>query len=507
MRSRVSCFTKPEWLITRDTVFLETPASPKHVGALQVFKLPGRAPKHYLRDLVAAYRQAPVAPPFNYRPQFPRTGMPYWEPVQDQDMDFHVRHSALPAPGSDEQLQETVARLHAGALERDRPVWFCQIIEGLSGGRFAIYTKIHHACIDGVSAIQRLSASLATEASNKTVLPIWSHETHHVADGKTGSQRGAWAALNRGSKQALAQARAVQEIYGGFVKMGLQVLKLHENKAQLPFAAPRTRMNESIRHSSREVAMCSVPLNRARSIATAAGGKLNDVVLTLVDAALQDYLAEQGDVPQAPLVALCPISIREQGDDSASTKVASMLVRLGDPDADLKQRLQQISASATASKNEARAMSKEGLMDFALVLAGLGEFLELTGLERTVTPSYNVLVSNIPGPGAKALYLNGARMLGCYPVSTLLPGANLNVTVVTLGNSIDFGLLADKDAMPGIGLLARRIEARFEDLERAMQLRDTKRKPASKLAKAKSSTKAKTKKTISKPAKAAKRKP
>ncbi len=489
---------------------METPASPKHVGAVQVFKLPGRAPKHYLRDLVAAFRAAPVAPPFNYRPHFPRTGMPYWEPVADQDMAFHVRHSALPAPGNDEQLQETVARLHAGPLERDRPVWFCQVIEGLSGGRFAIYTKIHHACIDGVSAIQRLSASLATGAADSTVLPIWSHESRHAGKGGRAPQ-GALAALNRSGKQALAQAKAVQEIYGGFVKMGLQILKLHENQAQLPFNAPRTRMNESLRHSSREVAMCSVPLDRAKALAATAGGKLNDVVLALVDAALGDYLAEHGDAPQSPLVALCPISIREKDDDSASTKVASMLVRLGEPGAGAAQRLGQIIESATASKEEARRMSKEGLMDFALVLAGLGEFLVLTGLERTITPSYNVLVSNVPGPGAKALYLNGARMLGCYPVSTLLPGANLNVTVVTLGNAIDFGLLADKDAMPGIALLARRIVARFEELERVLKLgkaieKSPKKKGKKAKTRAENTKKTKTKKSVSKPSRPAKRK-
>lgn len=467
---------------------METPASPKHVGALQIFKLPSRASKHYLRDLVEAYRQAPVAPPFNYQPHFPRTGMPHWEVVQDQDMEFHVRHSALPAPGDDRQLLETVAGLHAGLLDRDRPLWFCEIIEGLSGGRFAIYTKIHHACIDGVSAIQRMTASLATRASSKTVLPIWSHETHHHSD--HGDHRGgALAAINRGGHQALAQARAIQEIYGGFVKMGLQILKLHKNKAQLPFGAPRTRMNESINHASREVAMCSVPLGRARAIAAATGGKLNDVVLALVDAALRDYLAEHGDIAPEPLVALCPISIREKGDDSASTKVASMLVRLGEPGASLPQRLQQVIDAATASKEEARAMSREGLMDFALVLAGLGEFLEVSGLERSVTPSYNVLVSNIPGPGTKALYLNGAAMMGCFPISTLLPGANLNVTVVTLGNAIDFGLLADKHAMPGIQRLAECIETRFTELEQQLKIAE----PTDKKAK-------------NKPAKAAKRK-
>ncbi len=447
---------------------MESPASPKHVGALQIFKLPSRASKHYLRDLVAAYRTAPVAPPFNYRPHFPRTGMPHWQVVQDQDMEFHVRHSALPAPGSDEQLLDTVADLHAGVLDRDRPVWFCEIIEGLSGGRFAIYTKIHHACIDGVSAIQRMTASLATRAASKAVLPIWSHETHHHNDNEH-HRGGALAALNRGGHQAMAQAVAVQEIYSGFIKMGLQMLKLHENKAQLPFGAPRTRMNRSISHASREVAICSVPLDRARAIGSATGGKLNDVVLALVDAALHDYLARQGEKSAVPLVALCPISIREKGDDSATTKVASMLVRLGEPGAEMEQRLAQVIESATASKDEARAMSREGLMDFALVLAGLGEFLELTGLERSVAPSYNVLVSNIPGPGAKALYLNGSQMLGCYPISTLLPGANLNVTVVTLGNAIDFGLLADKHAMPDIEQIAEFIETRFAELERQLK--------------------------------------
>ena len=126
----------------------ETAQSPKHVGAVQVFELPANAPDSYLVDLVSAFKQAPVAPPFNNRPHFPRFGMPQWREDEDLEIDYHVRHSALPKPGSTQQLMDVVQRLHATLLDRRRPGWICQVIEGLEGNRFAIYSKIHHAYID-----------------------------------------------------------------------------------------------------------------------------------------------------------------------------------------------------------------------------------------------------------------------------------------------------------------------------------------------------------------------
>ena len=148
----------------------ESPQSPKHVGALQVFEMPANAPANYLLDLVESFRKAPVSPPFNYHPHFPRLAMPEWREDDDMEMTYHVRHSALPGPGSIAQLMEVVQRLHAPLLDRRRPCWICQVIEGLEDNRFAIYTKIHHSYIDGMSGVKRLYAALSG-SPQETVRP------------------------------------------------------------------------------------------------------------------------------------------------------------------------------------------------------------------------------------------------------------------------------------------------------------------------------------------------
>jgi WS/DGAT/MGAT family acyltransferase len=267
-------------------------------------------------------------------------------------------------------------------------------------------------------------------------------------------------------RMALAQSKAITELYGVFARLGLQALKLRESDVQMPFAAPRTLTNRPVKWDTRSVAVCTLPLDRVHAIGENAGGKVNDVVLTLVDAALRDYLADSAEDVHESLVALCPMSVREKGDDTATTQVATVLVRLGAPRATIRERLEQVIASSRAAKEEAHSISRDALMDFVLVFAGIAEVLTRSGLDQSVRPSCNVLVSNVPGPGNEALYMGGSRLLASYPISTLAPGVNLNATVLSHGNSLDFGLLGDKHAMPDIERVARRMEHHFAVLER-----------------------------------------
>ena len=440
----------------------ETAQSPKHVGAVQIFKLPARAPKTYMRDLVEAFKAAPVVSPFDFRPHFPRTGMPEWVVDDDLDIDYHVRHSALPQPGTDEQLMEVLQRLHCGLLSRDRPGWICQIIEGLKGGRFAIYSKIHHAYIDGMSGVKRMYGSLSPSATEQRIVPSWSYvpEKKRRAAGATHSAK-------RGRKNtgaALAQARAMTELYASFARMSLEFLNLRESKAQSMFQAPRTRMNARVEYDTRSIATCSLPLDSARTVAARYGGKVNDVVLAVVDAALHDYLEAHAENTDSPLVALCPMSIRLEGDEAAKTQATALHIRLGTPGASIHQRLQQVIESSIATKKKAGAMSREALMDLAMVMVGALEMVDRAGLGRFFSPSYNVLVSNVPGPSEDVLYLRGARHLASYPISAFLPGGNLNVTVLSHGNKLDFGLVADKHALPDLAIVADRMEKRFAEL-------------------------------------------
>lgn len=483
---------------------METPENPKHVGAVQLFELPRNAPRDYLINLAQMIKQAPVVPPFNYRPHFPRTGMPEWRVDKDLDIDYHVRHSALPKPGTMAQLMTVVERLHGSVLDQKRPGWIFQLIEGIEGNRFALYSKIHHAYIDGMSGVKRMYGSLSTSAEDTAFSPTWSISTEAKSSGRSRSGNQVAKRVSATGRAAMAQAKAVTELYESFAKMGLQMLKLRQNKAQIPFMAPRTLMNRQVKWDTRSVAVCSLPLDRVKAVSSKMGGKVNDVVLTLVDAALQEYLDKHGEKLDEPLVALCPMSLREAGDDTANTQIATVHVRLGRPKAKIHERLAQVIEASSDAKQEARSMSRAALMDFVLILAGAMEMLSRSGLDQAVSPSYNVLVSNVPGPGEEAMYMAGSRLLATYPISTLTPGVNLNATVLSHGNSLDFGLLADKHAMPDLATVTKRIEDHFAKLERAVigarrksSSKSTKKRTEKKKRKAiKSKSKAK---TVSKP--------
>jgi len=441
----------------------ETAQSPKHVGAVQVFELPPNAPDTYLVDLVHAFKQAPVAPPFNNRPHFPRFGMPQWREDTDLEIDYHVRHSALPKPGSTQQLMDVVQRLHATLLDRRRPGWICQVIEGLEGNRFAIYSKIHHAYIDGKSGTQRMYGSLSTSPANKTIIPSWSFQPQRVSGEKSRS-----TARSTAGEKLGRQVKGVIGAYEFLSRMGMQWLQLRDSKAQIPFTATRTRMNRSIEWDTRSAAICTLPLDKVKAVGKARGCTVNEVVLAVIGAALHDYLEEHRENTRAPLVALCPMSIRAEGDDSAKTQVSAVHVRLGEPNAAISERLDQVIESSHASKDAVRGLSNEAMIDYGVIIFALWEMLSRTGLDQVIKPSYNVLVSNVPGPGEKDLYLNGSRMLASYPISTLLPGVNLNATLLSHGNSLDFGLLGDMHALPDLEIVVQQMVLRFEELQRVV---------------------------------------
>jgi len=479
----------------------ESPQSPKHVGAVQIFELPPNAPSSYLRDLVAAFKAAPVVAPFNQHPHFPRLGMPQWRVDDELEIDYHVRHSALPKPGNTGQLMQVVQRLHGSLLDRRRPGWICQIIEGLEDNRFAIYSKIHHAYIDGMSGVKRMYGSLSTSASDKTITPSWSFDPKKASAEKAVARK---KASQHATKSGIVgQAEAFVEASGFLAQMGMQWLKLRDSKAQIPFTATRTRMNRPIEWDTRSTAVCSLPLDKIKTVGKQHNCTVNEIVLTVIGAALHDYLEEHRENTRSPLVALCPMSIRAEGDASAKTQVSAVHVRLGDPGASILQRLDQVIDSSTASKDAVAGLSSDAMIDYGVIIFGLWELLSRTKLDQIITPSYNVLVSNVPGPGDKDLYLCGSRMVASYPISTLLPGVNLNATVLSHGNSLDFGLLGDMHALPDLEIVVQRMMVRFTELQQAVlgrqggpaggKARTQSKKKTGAKTKAKTKTKTKTK--------------
>jgi diacylglycerol O-acyltransferase / wax synthase len=439
---------------------LESPQSPKHVAAVQVFKKPKNAPDTYLRDLVAAFKAAPVVAPFNYYPHFPRMGMPEWRVQEDMDMDYHVRHSAVPGPGSDEQLMEVIQRLHAGMLDRRRPGWICQVIEGLENDRFAVYSKIHHAYIDGMTGVKRMYGALSTSSRTRKIVPPWSYEL----------ERPSSAGKRRDSdplKPILKRLRGLGEVTGLLSDMGLQWLNVREGKAQIPYSATPTLLNKPLEWETRSTAVCTLPLDRVKAIGKERGCTVNEVVLAIIDAALHDYLQRLGESTGDPLIALCPMSVRSNKSTSkASSQLGAVHVKMGGPDMSVEERLQQVMESSHHAKEQVSGMSSEGMVDFVTLFLGSMELLNKTKLDRLIAPSCNVLVSNVPGPKGDNLYLRGSKLEASYPLSALLPGLNLNTTLVSHGNSLDFGLLGDRHSLPDLGLVAERMEHHFKLLDK-----------------------------------------
>ena len=373
----------------------ESPQSPKHVGAVQIFELPKNAPRDYLQKLVASFKAQPVIAPFSYTPYFPRFGMPQWRDSEEIEIDYHIRHSALPQPGSDEQLMEVIERLHSSLLDRRRPCWMCQMIEGLEGNRFAIYSKIHHAYIDGMMGVKRMYGTLSNSPKSRDIITTWSFDPDASKTAK--KKKPATSRKN----PLMEQSRGLFEAYQFLTKMALQWMKLRESDMQVPFSAKRTRMNIPIKWDTRSTAICTLPLDRIKAIGKARDCTVNEVVLALVGAALDEYLTDRGEPLKAPLVALCPMSLRSESDGSARTQVSAVHVSLGDPGVNLSRRLRQVVESSNASKKEVSSLSATAMMDYGVIVFALWELLERSKLDQFLAPSYNVLVSNVPGPATR----------------------------------------------------------------------------------------------------------
>jgi WS/DGAT/MGAT family acyltransferase len=443
---------------------METHDNPKHVACVQIFQMPADVGDTYLVDLADKLRKIPAQEPFNFKPVFPRAGMPQWHSVENMEMAYHLRHSALPKPGTMKQLITVVQRLHVGILDRERPGWICQIIEGLEGNRFAIYFKIHHAYIDGMSAVRRIYGAFSLDPGNQEPGSFWGYQSSTSAGGK--NRKRTAGQLRELGKAARTQVRAISQLNKQILNVGMELANLRKHTGHIPFRAPRTKINDPVDTDFRSMGITSMPLDQLKQIGQLAGCTLNDVVLAIVDAALHDYLARHNDDPGQPLVAMCPMALRDASDDAANTQVATLLVELGQPGAGLRERLDQVARSARGAKDDAREVSKEGLIDFVLFFGGTMELLQRTGLDRVLPQTYNVLVSNVPGPGTEDMYLMGSRLEAIYPLTTLTPGNNLNITVLSHGNSLDFGLLAARGTLPDIDYLVGRLNEQFAALAR-----------------------------------------
>lgn len=470
-----------------DAAFLamETSSVYGHVGSVCVLD-PSTSPEpltlERLQGLISS--RLHLVPPFRRRLAEVPFGFdqPYWIEDPAFDIEFHVRELALPAPGDDKQLAEQAARLHARQLDRRRPLWELYLISGLSGGRMAIYTKVHHAAIDGVSGNDILAAvlDLTPEGRDLGEVPAWQGDK--VPGPVPLLARSALSLAAQPVRAAKLTAQLARSLPGLAVSPARPKLPVVERflpprrgasaiLSQTGLRAPRTPFNRPV-GPHRRWAFCTVPIKDVKDIKNAAGATVNDVVMALCAGALRRWLLDHDALPDGPLVAAVPVSVRTEeqrgkGGNRVSTMTAPLPTHLSEPD----ERLAHCHEAMRAAKEQHGALPADLLSDvtqFAMpALAGqAARMAARLRLVEWLSP-FNLIISNVPGPNIP-LYYAGARLLSYYPLSAIADGQGLNITVMSYESGMYFGLIADRDLVPDLDRLAGYLVDELDDLKKAM---------------------------------------
>ncbi len=461
-----------------DSAFLwmETRNQPMHVAGLNIFTPPPGAGPNFIADLLADWgKYLSARPPFNQRPVL-RMGLWYWEDDEHFELDYHLRHVALPQPGRIRELLAMVSRLHGNLMDRNRPLWEVYVIEGLPGGRFATYSKTHHALVDGVSGARIVAEGLSRTADEYKP-PLWAQETiKHPSAKRAGPPPGLIA-------QLAGVARAGREILPG-IGSGLWDLlrSVDDGAPALPFQAPPTPFNVEI-SGSRRFASQSYSLARFKRIGDATGATVNDVTLAICAGALRKYLEVQKALPKKPLIAMVPVSLH--GDtDAGGNQVSLLLANLATNVRDPLKRLQRIVQSTQEAKERLKTMPRlQKLAHGIASISPMGPAM-VTGSARK-HPLFNVIISNVPGP-RNTLYCNGARLDEIYPVSIPTQYLALNITISGYCDNLGFGYTACRRSVPALQRMLDYTDESILALEQALASKSTKavtKVPAKKSAK------------------------
>jgi len=447
---------------------LETPQTPMHVASLSLFELPpgfrGSFHAAVKRQIAQRLPRVPVLSR-KLAPMPLQFANPAWVHDDAVDLDYHVQHLTLPAPGSPAQLEDCVAQLHSQLLERDRPLWRLWVIDGLASGQVGYYMKVHHAMLDGVAGVQ-----LAQALFDATPHP---RRPSSRADEEPAEHPGlvelAAAALRHDASQYIKLVRHLPDVVRTLAGMlGSPSGTQPEGRPGQNLAfGPRTPINVQIT-GERGFSALALPLESLKQLARLHDAKLNDIVLALASGTLRRYLARHGGIPKKPLTAAMPVSLRAAGNTEYTIQATMTLVNLQTHIADPVKRLHAIRDAAGAAKaltGRARSILPMDFPSFATpwIIHGLAALYGRSGIADAIPPIANVIVSNVPGPPAP-LYTAGARMSTYLPLSIPEHGVGLNLTVMSYAGAMGFGFTTARNAIPDARELSAALQAEFEDL-------------------------------------------
>ena len=468
-----------KYLSPLDAAFLrmESKRTPMHVGAMMTFKLPDDAPPDFVRRLIDRMRETPFMPePFDCRLAEGRMSRiaPAWEKTV-VDMEYHMRHSALPHPGGERELGVLVARMHSHQLDLTRPLWECHLIEGLEaptdpetgkpipgGRRFALYFKAHHCAIDGMGAMKMVQKWLSSDPNDRSGMGPWVLATKPVQSSTLSDTTPTlWERFKRPARAASEQARGLRELVRGLNKM----TRGADSGTRLALSTPRSLFNVRV-SQQRRLGTQILDLNRIKAVAKATDASVNDVMLAICGGAIRRYLLEQNALPEKSLLASVPVAL-QRADDAGGNAVAGFVVPIGTELPEARDRVALANRVTTRSKQELLEMPRAALSQLALL--GLTPFLlgQMTGTLPKIPPLFNFVISNVV-LSKNPLYLMGAELEAMYPVSFLFDGYAINITLVGYKERVAVGFLGCREAIPRLQRLAIYTSDALVELEQSV---------------------------------------
>jgi WS/DGAT/MGAT family acyltransferase len=460
-----------------DVSFLtnESASSHMHVGAILIFEGPPPGYEDLLDHvrgrlhLVPRFRQKLAHPPV-------QTGRPFWVDDPNFNLEYHVRHSALPAPGSEEQLRKMAARVFSQHLDRTKPLWELWLVQGLTRKRFALVTKTHHALVDGVSGVDIATVLFDTKPVPEPAEPDHDWSPNPEPSGATLAAKGAEGLLATPFQLARRIEHAIEHPDAAL----RQIVEAIEGVGEIGWAfanpAPKVPLNVEI-GSHRRFVWVRSDLAQFKTIKDVLGGTVNDVVLAVVTGAVRDWLHSRGIRTKGlELRAQVPVSIRAEDErGQLGNRLAVMRAPLPVYIEDPVRRLHTVTQGMQGLKQSKQALGAE-------VISRFNDFAPPTLLAQAArinfsTRLFNLVVTNVPGP-QMPLYVLGRELEDVFPVGFLPAHQALFVAIMSYNGGIDFGLLADYDAMDDVGVIAEGIERAIAELAKAAEAVDRQLEPA-----------------------------
>ena len=488
-------------------LYLETPEMPMHVGSMAIFRLPENYNGNFFEDFKAMIAsRLHIAPILKARLEKAPLDIdhPSWVEDDQFDIDRHIFRASLPAPRDRATLERIVGWMHAKLLNRARPLWEFYVFEGMKDNEIGLYSKMHHACIDGGAGAALTNMIYDVSPIPRKVEPPTAkakveQEPRDIAANLLDSYQQLWTQpldaaaaktleLPRSGKSdlgsilfdnAMYQIESAVRFAGSLPTMLKSVSdivgKVSDPKSRESLSSmmsPPTILNKTI-SSERSFAGTSISLSRAKALAKQAGGKLNDVVLALASGVVRRYLLQQGALPAKSLTAAVPISLREEGNADANNQVFGMICSIATNVEDPKTRLETIIAQSTKAKEMSHPLravmpqvSNISMLGTPILVQILALLYSRSNLSDVLPPSANITVSNVPGP-RQTLYAAGAELLHIFPVSISTHGIALNITVQSYRDQLDFGFIAGANIIPHVQELCDMLPVEFAALEAA----------------------------------------